>query len=738
MPQPRRNGFFIAMVFGMAIPPMARADELVDSAPVSFTNHVVPVFTKLGCNTGTCHGKTGGQNNFGLSLFGFEPGEDYDFLVKEARGRRLFPAAPESSLLLLKATGTVAHGGGKRMPIDSAEYRLLKRWIMQGTPFRAPNEPTVTRIEVEPREKLLTRSGQQQLKVIAHNSDGTRTDVTWLAQFEVNDQDLAAVSPAGLVSIKNQAGNVAVMTRYQTHVDVFRALVPLGAAVTNLPPAKNFIDDAVYRRLKALGMPPSPRADDATLLRRVTIDIAGRLPTLEESKAFIASKDEHRYEQAVDRLLASPDYAYYFAGKWGAVLRNRRKSDKDDAKITFAFHKWIKDSLEENKPFDQFVREILVVSGDHTQKPTVAWFREVNKVNEQVEDVAQLFLGQRIGCARCHHHPFEKWSQQDYYGLAAFFSRVEMKDLPAPKKQKDMKDNPPKPPVTVMHKPGLAEALNPRTGKMVRPTGLGGPALDLKPDDDPRQPLVDWLVSANNPYFARALANRYWKHFLGRGLVEPEDDLRVTNPPTNPELLDALAKSFTDSKYDIKKLVRTICLSNIYCQSAIPNEHNADDRQNHARFKPRHLQAEVFLDAIDDLTQVRTAFKGMPAGTRAVQLPDNQVDSYFLSVFGRPDFSSACECERSGDANLAQSLHLVNSKDLLVKIGKGRAGKLAKETRPHAERVRELYLIAFSREPSVAELGQIVTFIERRGDALSAYEDIIWSIINTKEFMFNH
>jgi hypothetical protein len=488
-----------------------------------------------------------------------------------------------------------------------------------------------------------------------------------------------------------------------------------------------------------LGLPPSALADDATLLRRVTIDIAGRLPTAEETKEFMASKDENKYEQLVDKLLAGPDYAYYFAGKWGAVLRNRRKSDKDDAKITFAFHRWIKESLEQNKPYDAFVCEIITVSGEHTEKPAIAWYREVNKINEQVEDVAQLFLGQRIGCARCHHHPLEKWSQQDYAGLSAFFARLEIKEPPPPKKGKGMKDAPPKPPITVLHKPGLAEVLNPRTGKMVRPTGLGGAELTFKAEEDPRPHLVSWMADKNNPYFARSLVNRYWKHFFGRGLVEPEDDMRVTNPPTNPELLDALAGYFVESKYDLKKLVRVICTSNAYRLSAEPNEHNLDDRQNYSRFQPRRLNAEVFLDAIDDLTQVRSTFKGVPAGTRAVQLPDNQVDSYFLSVFGRPDFASACECERSSDASLAQSLHLVNSNDVMNKIAKGRASKLARENRPHAERIRDLYRIAFSREPLAEETQTLGGYIERNAPNVQrAYEDIFWGIINTKEFMYNH
>ncbi len=706
--------------------------------PVHFNEQIVPIFSKYGCNTGGCHGKTGGQNGFALSLFGFEPQDDFETLVKESRGRRILFAAPDMSLLLSKPAGTMPHAGGRKFTVDSAPYHIVKRWIEQGLPAVAKNAAEVTSIEVLPQERTLAPRGEQQLAVIAHRADGTSFDATAFAQFEVNDAELAEVSPTGLVRAKTRPGSFSVMARYQTHVDVFRALVPLGAPIAKMPPANNFIDTLVFKRLKTLGIPPSEFADDVTFLRRVTIDLAGRLPTVDETKAFLASKDPKRREQAVDKLLASPDYAYYFANKWGAVLRNRRKSDKEDMKITSAFHKWIKESLEQNKPYDQFVREIITVSGAHTEKPTVAWFREVNSLNEQVEDVTQLFLGQRIMCARCHHHPLEKWSQQDYYGFAAFFSRVELKTPPPPKKAKGAKEAPPKQPITVMHKPGLAEAKNPRTGFSVRPTGLGSSALALKPDDDPRVALVDWMADKNNPYFAKALVNRYWKHFFGRGLIEPEDDMRVTNPPSNPELLDALAKHFADNKYDLKILVRAMVLSNTYRLSSEPNEHNAGDRQNFSRFQPRRLTAEVFLDAIDDLAQVRSVFKGMPAGTRAVQLPDNQVDSYFLSVFGRPDFASACECERSGDANLAQSLHMVNSKDVMNKLDKGRAAKLAKDTRPHAERVRDVYLIAYSREPSAEETRTVVTYIERIGNAQRAYEDLLWTIVNTKEFMFNH
>ncbi len=711
--------------------------QISSETPIQFENHIVPIFSRLGCNTGGCHGKTGGQNGFALSLFGFEPPEDHDALVKEARGRRVLSTSPEFSLLLRKGTGTIAHVGGRRMAVGSIQYQMLRRWIDLGTPYNK-NDPVVSHIETLPRNRILPRDSQQQLAVIAHFTDGSTTDVTRLAQFEVNDKDMAQVTPDGLVSVLRRAGSVAVMTKYQAHVDVFQASIPLGAPVANLPTAKNFIDELLFKNWRELGMPPSTPCDDATFLRRVTVDIVGRLPTLDETSAFLKNSDADRNEKLVDRLLASEDYAYHFASKWSSVLRNRRKSDKDDPKITRAFHTWIKDSLHTNLPFDRFVRDVLTVTGKQSVNPQVVWYREVPKINDQVEDVAQLFLGQRITCARCHHHPFEKWSQQDYWGLAAFFSRVEFKGPAAPKKDKG-KEPTPGTGMEVFHKPGLAQALNPRTNAMVKPMGLGAKELTLAPEVDPRGKLVDWMTSTDNPYFARTLANRYWKHFFGRGLVEPEDDMRVTNPPSHPELLDGLAKHFTDTKYDLKKLVRAICTSHVYRLSAEPNEHNGDDTRNFTRFQPRRLSAEVLLDSIDDVSGMRSAFKGMPAGMRAVQLPDNQADSYFLSVFGRPDNSSACECERSGDVNLAQLLHLVNSTDVLNKIAKGRAAALVKDKRPHADKIRELYLIAFARQPSAMESQVLLAYLERNSaNVQRAYEDIVWSVLNTKEFMFNH
>ncbi len=724
---------------GVSANVQASVGHMTQDVPINFANQVVPLFTKFGCNAGGCHGKASGQNGFKLSLLGFEPEEDFEYIVKENRGRRILPSAPAHSMLLLKVSGGMPHGGGKKIDVDSPPYRVLLRWIEQGTPYGRTNDPTVTRIEVLPRERLLDRNSGQQLTVIAHHSDGSTVDVTRMAQFEANERDLALVNAAGYVSTRNSPGTFAVMLRYQTHVAVFRGLVPLGATVAQLPPSKNFIDEQVYRQLKKLGLPPSPLCDDSTFIRRVTIDIAGRLPTLEETQKFLADKDADRHEKLVDRLLASPDYADLFASKWSAVLRNRRTNAKDDASPSIAFHGWIRDSLDKNVPFDRFVREVLTAQGEAIKTPPVAWYREVKDVSSQVEDVAQLFLGQRIGCAKCHHHPLEKWTTQDYWALAAFFTNVDVKAPKAAKKDKKKGIDEPAQSWLVSLKSGKAEAKNPKTNKSVKAAGLDGPELTFAAEEDPRGKLVDWMADPKNPFFARALVNRYWKHFLGRGLVEPEDDLRATNPATNPELLDALAKHFADSKFDLKKLVRAICTSNTYRLSAIPNEHNADDRQNYSRFLSRRLHAEVLFDAIDAVTLTKPAFKGVPAGTRAVQLPDNQFESYFLSAFGRPDFASACECERSSDSSLAQSLHLYNSVEMAKKVAGERLKKLVADKRPVEDRLRDLYLVALSRPPSPEEMARMTAYLQARSDNLAAaYEDLLWAVLNTKEFLYNH
>jgi hypothetical protein len=698
-----------------------------NEAPVNFPNQVAPIFTKLACNSGGCHGKASGQNGFKLSLLGFEPTEDYEYLVREGRGRRLFPAAPDSSLLLTKATNTTPHGGGARLKKDSHDYRLIRRWISQGMPYGSKDDPTVVKIQVEPAPRLMPRDGQQQIRVLAHYSDGSIEDVTRTAQFEANDKDMSEVSEEGVVDASGVPGDIAVMVRYMGNVGVYRATVPLGIANVKLPEPRNFIDKAVFDKLALLGMPASQVCDDSTFIRRTSIDIAGRLPSTDETKSFLDSKDPSKRDKWIDYLLASTDYADYFANKWSAVLRNKRRKDSFK-RGTFGFHEWIRQSMNENKPYDQFVRQIVAASGDMGRDPSTIWYREVKKRNEQMEDVSQLFLGVRIQCAQCHHHPFERWSQNDYYGFAAYFSQVGRKKGPGLDEER------------IYHKRGTATASNPKNNVSLKPTGLGSEPEKLSSFDDPRHALVDWMSRKDNPFFAPALVNRYWKHFFSRGIVDPEDDMRATNPATNPQLLAGLSKHFIDSKFDMKDLVRQICQSKTYQLTSLPNKHNGMDKNNFSRFYPRRLNAEVLLDAIDAVTGTKTRFSGLPASTRAVQIPDSGVQSYFLTVFGKPEGSSACECERTGDANLAQSLHLLNSQEIQGKLTSGRAGKFASDTkRPDEDKIRELYMITFSRQPDASELALAMGHIKKlEKKKKEAFEDIIWALINTKEFMFNH
>ncbi len=702
--------------------------------PVDFTNQIIPIFTKAGCNTGSCHGKLSGQNGFRLSLLGFYPRDDYDFLVKEDRGRRLFPAAPANSLLLKKATNTYPHRGGERVRPGSLENQLLLRWIGQGMPPAASDDvPHIERVAVVPHERILDRHARQQLAVIAYSSDGSSKDVTHFAHFETNTPEMAEVTPGGLMTTRGPAGDAAVMVRYQGFVDVFRGLIPLGPNLTTTPPPRNFIDEIVFGKLKLLGIPPSAPCDDATFVRRVALDIAGRLPSAAEAQAFLADRGELKRDEWIEKLLASSDYADFFATKWSAILRNQRANERY-ARGTFAFHDWIRESFRTGKPYDQFVRELVAATGDMAHNPATVWYRTLVTSNQQLEDTAQLFLGQRIQCARCHHHPYEKWSQQDYYGFAAFFTQI------GRKQSSELRIDEPR----VFHTRGEARATDPRTGTSLRPTGLGSEPLVISPETDPRQKLVDWMVAPGNPYFARSLVNRYWKHFLSRGLVEPEDDMRVTNPATNPELLDGLAQAFVDSHFDLKQLIRTICQSRIYQLSSEPNELNAADSQNFSRHYPKRLAAEVLYDALHQVTGTLTQFPSVPAGTRAVELPDNGSESYFLSVFGKPQNQSACECERSGEATLAQALHLLNAPEVQAKLSDpaGRPARLAaEETRDEGDKIDEIYWTALSRPPSAEERGIGLAHLARpeaQANKRLAYEDIVWALLNTKEFLFNH
>jgi hypothetical protein len=696
---------------------------------VDFRREIVPLLSRLGCNAGGCHGKASGQNGFKLSLFGFDAAFDYDAITKEARGRRVFPSAPDHSLLLLKATAQVPHGGGKRIQRESNVYQIFRRWIAAGTPASAPDAPQVVKLRIAPGDRVLKRNQSQQLAVLAKYSDGSVRDVTRQAEYSSNVDVVARVDAEGLVRILGQSGEAAIMARYTGYVAVFRALVPHGEPLADIPEFKpaNYIDELTVAKWKKLGLRPSPPTDEATFLRRVTIDLCGRLPTPAEVRAFLTDASSDKRAKLIDRLLDSPDYPAYFALRWSVILRNSNLAGANQA--AYAFHNWIKDMISRNRPYDEFVRGIVAAAGEWQEAPAINWYWQSrdDQLHQVTADTAQVFLGVRLQCARCHHHPYERWGQQDYYGLAGFFTRLGRKSFGEP------------PPYYASASVTTGEK-NPLTGKTPEPKYLDGPQGKFTPEEDPRHALVDWMARPDNPFFARALVNRTWGHFLGLGLYHEVDDLRETNPPSNPELLDALARDFIRHKFDVKHVIRTILNSRVYQLSSEPVPNNQNDRQNYARYYARRMPAEVFLDAIDQTTGTRSSFSGVSSNARAVDLPHEGFGSYFLDTFDRPRRVTSCECERSTGATLAQVLLLANSEEIESKIGAGdgRIARLLKEKKTIRAIIEELYLTAYARRPSAAELRRTVNHVERQKDERQALEDVLWAILNTKEFMFNH
>ncbi len=573
--------------------------------PVDFATEIVPLLSRFGCNSGGCHGKQGGQNGFQLSLFGFDQAYDYDALVKQGRGRRVFPAAPDKSLLLLKVTGAMPHGGGQRLARDDEAYQLLRQWIQRGAPPASPEAPRVVKLRVFPSERLLSRNDQQQLAVVAEYSDGSLRDVTRQAQYASNLEPVAVVDEDGLAQTTGQSGEATVMARYMAHVCVFRAIVPHGSPLAEIPdfaPA-NYVDRLSAEKWKKLGLRPSPPCGNATFLRRVTIDVCGRLPTSDETRKFLADDSPDKRAALIDRLLDSPDYPAFFAMRWGVILRNSRLAGADQA--SYAFHNWLKDLIARNRPYDELVRGVVAAAGEWQDAPAINWYWQMrdDQLHQVTADTAQVFLGIRLQCARCHHHPYERWGQEDYFGLAGFFTRLGRKSFGQP------------PPYFSSSNVTTGER-NPLTGKTPEPKYPDGEYAKLTPEQDPRHALVDWMTRPDNPYFARVLVNRLWAHFLGRGLVDEVDDIRETNPPSNPELLDALARDFVEHKFDVKHIIRTLLNSHVYQLSSLPTEFNEHDRQNFARFYARRLIAEVLHDAVDQACGTQTKFGNM-AGSAA-------------------------------------------------------------------------------------------------------------------------
>jgi Protein of unknown function (DUF1553)/Protein of unknown function (DUF1549) len=721
------------------------AKNIGENLPLNFTNQVVPIFTKLGCNSGGCHGKASGQNGFKISLLGFEPELDFQTLVKEGRGRRLLPTSPDASLFLLKATGQAPHGGGRKMDPASDEYKIVRRWIASGMPWGNEKDPTLLKISVYPEQRVLSRQKQQQFAVYAHYSAGSTEDITRRAQYESNDSEVAVVDGNALVRTLNMSGQAAIMARYQGTVATFRAIVPLDGKVPNWQfPEKNVVDQFTAKKWRELGLMPAELATDETFIRRASIDITGTLPTPKQVAEFLADKAADKREKLVDRLVETPEYAMYFANKWADVLRVKRRGEQQRAAGTFAFHAWIREAVATDMRYDEFVRSIITATGDETNNPPSVWYKEIDKPEQFVDDISQVFLGQRLGCAQCHHHPYEKWGQDDYWGLAAFYGRVGRKDVPVPMADANRQVR-----RQVVFTRSNGSVTNKRTQKPSPTKPLDAEPMVVDTIDDPRQKLADWMVDPKNPFFAKTVANRYWAHFFTRGIVDPLDDMRITNPPSNPELLDALTKSVIDNGYSLKALVKLICKSRTYQLSAVPNDFNKHDKQNYARYYPKRMSAEVLLDAVNQFTDNTQGFGNLPrdknAPRRAISLPDESFTSYFLEVFGKPQRISSCECERVNDANLAQALHLLNSDEVQGKIANGgRIGAFIKpdDKRPDAEKVEELFLWAFGRKPtaedSKAALEHIASVVKKSGEAAkrTAYENIVWALMNTKEFVF--
>jgi hypothetical protein len=694
---------------------------------VNFRHEIEPVLTKLGCNQGACHGSQHGKGGFRLSLLGFESEPDHTAIVKSAGGRRVTPFAPEESLLLLKPTLALAHGGGRRMEAGSAEYELIRLWLEQGAPGPIKDEPTVASIEVLPGRRLMETGQEQRLVVRATLSDGTERDVTAQARFDTLNEAVAKVGPAGLALAVGQ-GETNIMVRYQGHAAMARLTIPFAKDRPFEFPARNVIDEKAAAKWRELGLVPSDPCTDAEFLRRSMLDAIGTTPTPSEVEEFLADTSPDKRVRLVDRLLDRPEYVDFWALKWGDLLRVN--SDKLGAQGMLAFNLWLCGAFRANKPVGAMVEELVTAQGSIYTVGPANYFRVATTPDDLAETTAQVFMGVRLQCAKCHHHPFEAYGQDDYYGLAAYFARIRTKGSQEfgqfGREQ-------------VIYVTSTGEVRQPRSGQVMKPRPLGD-----APADDPvdrRRALARWLSGARNPWLARNVVNRYWGYLMGKGLVNPIDDLRETNPPSNPELLDALAGEFVASGFDLKALLRLIMNSRVYQLSALPTPDNRLDDTFFTHYRVKRLTAEQLLDAINAATGTTEKFKGQPLGVRAISLPDTSYPSYFLDTFGRPLRVQACECERSPEPNLGQALHLMNGDLINRKVSDpaGRLARLLKDPKLTDESlVRTLYLVTFNRPPTEAEAVAAGALIADGPSRFLGAQDLFWGLLNSKEFLFNH
>jgi hypothetical protein len=709
--------------------------NVVEHPVVSFTEQIRPILNKAGCAMAACHAAQHGKGGFKLSVFGFEPDKDRRAMARDALSRRIDLISPERSLLLLKPTMQTPHGGGKRIDKSSVEYRVLLAWIAGGAPEPPKEELLVKSLHVFPAGRVGQVGMSQQLRVEAEYADGKRHDVTVWSKFDSLDEGVVNVTPAGRVTTVGK-GQAAVMIRYEGQAATSLFAVPYAERVELAGwQNQNFVDELAAAKFRELGIEPSPLCDDATFIRRAFLDAIGTLPTPGETRAFLAATEPDKRTQLVDRLLGltgdktldtyNDAYAAWWSLRWSDLLRNN--SDDLGEQGMWAMHNWIRESLRINKPLDRLVRELITARGSIYTTGPANYYRIHKDAPTLAEATAQIFLGIRLECAKCHHHPFEKYSQEDYYGMAAFFARTGTKNseefgLFGREQAVIVRDT--------------GDVRHPRTGKTVAPKPLEGTAAEHPLDR--RIGLADWLTSKENKQFAASVANRYVGFLLGRGLVEPVDDMRSTNPATNPPLLDALAKHFADSNYDLKQLLRAILTSRLYQLDSQPTEVNAADSKFYSHYAVKRIPAEALIDAIDSVTGVSTKYPNLPLGTRAIELPDNEYPDYFLNTFAKPKRVSVCECERMPDPTLAQALHTLNGDGLVLKIrdAKSRVSQLLAAGKEHDEILTDLYLAALSREPTDAERQSSRELLAEAPSPAEHYQDLLWALLNSKQFLF--
>ena len=714
---------------GKSVAVPVKVTQAAVQPPLSFRLDVMPVFMRSGCNTGSCHGAARGKDGFRISLFGFDPDGDHFRLTREMVGRRINRAVPSDSTLLAMATGAVPHTGGKRFVTTSELYQTLHDWIEAGAlSDDVAKLPTVVGVDLYPKRAVLDGKGAtQQLTVRARYSDGTDRDVTRLAVFLTNNDVAAPVSPEGKVTAGDR-GEAFVMARFETHTVGSQFIVlPKGLAFT-FPnePETNYIDKLVSDKLKKLRIAPSGQCNDETFLRRAALDIVGLTPTVEEFSRFMASNDPAKRSKWIDELLERKEFSEIWVSKWAELLQIRSDPNRNvSQKAMFLYYNWLVDKLSKNMPMDEMVQELLGASGGTFKNAATNFYQLTNETLPLTENVAQVFMGIRVQCAQCHNHPFDRWTQNDYYSFAAFFVQI------GRKQGEDYRE-------TIVYNSGGGEVNHPVGGRVMPPKFLGGEAPDVK-GKDRRVVLAKWLASAQNPWFATSFANRVWAHFMGAGIVEPIDDFRVSNPPSNPELLDALGKHFTDTKYNLKALVRDICNSRTYQRTTRRNESNAGDERNFAHALVRRIKAENLLDSISVVTDTKDKFDGLPVGARAVQIADGTRSTYFLKTFGRATRETPCSCEVKMEPTLSQALHLLNGSTVNKKMGQGGLiAKLMTTKKFPEERITELYVRSLSRRPSRDELARLAPVLVQSKDQAQALEDIFWALLNSREFLFNH